>query len=173
MPRVLRHPDVVLELIVEGRAGALLDLRVQDAVHAAVVALLAVEVAVDRLGEQRVDDLVLVLLRDQDVDVDLGPEAGDPLHQLERGHLQPPRVLAVEVVELVVDHDRLHVAVLFQGLERLARGGDAGEGEAERVVERAGGGVEAFYELAQYQRLVVDDEHAADGLAPSGGPRGG
>ena len=173
MPRVLRHPDVVLELVVEGRARALLDLRVEDPVHAAVVALLAVEVAVDRLGEKRVDDFVLVLLRDQDVDVDLGPEAGDPLHQLERRHLQLPRVLAVEVVELVVDDDRLDVAVLLERLERFARGRDAGEGEAERVLERAGRGVEAFHKLAQYQRLVVDDEHAADGLAPSGGPRGG
>ncbi len=75
-------------LVVERRARALLDLRVEDAVDAAVVALLAVEVAVHRFGEQLVDDVVLLLLRDQDVDVELGPEAGDALHQLERRHLQ-------------------------------------------------------------------------------------
>ena len=37
------------------------------------VALLTVEVAVDRLGEERVDDVVLLLLRDQDVHRELGP----------------------------------------------------------------------------------------------------
>jgi hypothetical protein len=64
MPLVLRHPDVVLELVVERRARPLLDLRVEDAVDAAVVALLAVEVAVDRFGEEGVDDVVLLLLGD-------------------------------------------------------------------------------------------------------------
>ena len=88
VPLVLRHPHVVLQLVVEGRARALLDLRVEDAVDAAVVALLAVEVAVHRFGEQLVHDVVLLFLRDQDVDVELGPEAGDSLHQLERRHLQ-------------------------------------------------------------------------------------
>ena len=67
---------------------ALLDLRVQDAVDAAVVALLAVEVAVDRFGEQRVDDVVLLFLRDDDVDVELRAQARDALHELDRRHLQ-------------------------------------------------------------------------------------
>ncbi len=90
MPLVLRHPDVVLQLVGEGRARALLDLRVEDAVDAAVVALLAVEVAVHRLGEQGVDHVVFLLLRDEDVDVELGAKARDALHELQRADLELP-----------------------------------------------------------------------------------
>src|SRR5712672_1174213 len=95
MPLVLRHPDIVLQLVVEGRARALLDLSVEYSVDAAVVALLAVEIAVDRFGEQLVDDVVLLLLRDQDVDVELGPKARDALHELQRGHLEPAALRAL------------------------------------------------------------------------------
>jgi len=102
MPLVLRHPDVVLELVVERRARPLLDLRVQDPVDAAVIALLAVEIAVDRLGEELVDDVVLLLLRDQDVDIELGPKARDALDQLQGGHLQLARFGAVLPVVMVL-----------------------------------------------------------------------
>ena len=113
---VLRHPDVALQRVVERRARLLLDLRVEDAVDAAVVALLAVEIAVHRLGEERVHHLVLLLLRDQDVDVELGAKARDPLHQLQRRHLQRAcEPLAVRCVarrvQRVVDDHRLDVAV--------------------------------------------------------------
>ena len=175
VPLVLRHPHVVLQLVGEGRARLLLDLRVEDAVDAAVVALLAVEVAVHRLGEQRVDHVVFLLLRDQDVDRQLGPEARDALHQLERRDLQlavwtagAVAVVLGEPVERVVDQHRLDVAVGLDGGERLLGGGDAGEGDAERVIERARGGVQALDELAQHQLFVVDDEDAADGLRHRG-----
>jgi hypothetical protein len=132
------------------------DLRVQDPVHAAVVALLAVEVAVDRLGEQRVDDLVLLFLLDQDVEVELRPQRGDLLHQLQRADLQAarapcrrcgavPRVL--HRVELVVDDDDLDVAVALDQLQPFLGGQRADEGDAERVVERARRGVQALEEL--------------------------
>src|SRR5438105_3748498 len=105
VPLVLRHPDVVLQLVVEGRARALLDLRVEDAVDAAVVALLAVEVAVDRFRKQGVDDVIFLLARDQDVDVELGPKARGALDELERRHL------------------RLGFAAGLQGGRRALRGG--------------------------------------------------
>ena len=43
-----------------------------------------------RVGEKIMigDDVVLLLLGDEDVDVQLGPEARDALHQLEGRHLQ-------------------------------------------------------------------------------------
>jgi hypothetical protein len=161
-------PDVVLQLVVERRARALLDLRVEDAVDAAVVALLAVEIAVDRLGEQGVDHVVLPFLRDQDVDIELGAQACDPLHQLQGGHLQlllrAGAAVLGEGVQRVVHQDRLQVAVGFDGGERFLDGGDAAEGDAERVVEGARGGVQPLHELAQDQVLVVDDEDAADGF---------
>ena len=119
--------------------------------------------------------VVFLLLRDEDVDRQLGPEAGDALHQLERGDLQlavrtagAVAVVLGERVERVVDQHRLDVAVRLDGGERLLGGGDAGEGDAERVIERAGGGVQALDELAQHQVLVVDDEDAADGLRHRG-----
>ncbi len=153
VPGVLRHPYVVLELVVERRPRPFLDLRVEDAVHAAVVALLAVEVAVDRLGEQRVDDLVFVLLGDEDVDVELGTEAGDPPHQFERRHF---------LLRAVVDHHRLQVAVLLDCRERLARRRDPGKGDAEGIVERARRRVQPLDELLQDEGLVVDDQDPAD-----------
>ena len=167
VPGVLGHQHVALQRVVEGRIGLLLHLGVEDAVDAAVVALLAVEVAVHRLREQRVDDLVLLLLRDQDVDVELGPKARDLLDQLQRRHLQHARVAAVVLqgVEGVVDDHGLDVAVLLDRLERVARGGDAGEHDAERVVQALGGRVQALDELLEDQRLVVDDQDAADRFA--------
>jgi hypothetical protein len=166
MPGVLGHQHVVLELIVEGRARLLLDLRVQDAVHASIVALLAVEVAVHGFAEERIDHLILLLLGDQDVDVELGPEAGDVLHQLERRHLQHAGAVALRVhgVERVVDHDRLDVAVLLDRVQRLLCGGDAHEDDTERVVQAASGRVEPLDELAQHQALVVDHEDPAERL---------
>jgi hypothetical protein len=74
-------------------------------------------------------------------------------------------VVARQRIERVVDQDGLQVAVALDHLERFPGRGDAGEGDAERVVERAGGGVEALHELAQHQVLVVDDEDAADRLS--------
>src|SRR5437867_6451826 len=161
VPGVFCHPDVVLELVVERRARTLLNLRVENPVHAAVIALLAVEVAVDRLCEERVDDLVLVLLRDQNVDVELGPEARDALHELQRRHFLLGAFL-IESVELVVDHDGLEIAVLLDRGERLARRGDSGKRDAERIVERAGGRVQPLDQFLENERLVVDDEDPAD-----------
>jgi len=68
-----------------------------------------------------------------------------------------------------LDQHGLQVAVGFEHLQRLLGGRDAGEGDAERVVERACGGVKAFDELAQLELLVVDDEDAADGLRHQAG----
>src|SRR2546427_259179 len=82
------------------RARSLLDLCVENPIHAAVIALLAVEVAVDRLREEGIDDLVLMLLRDQNVDVELRSEARNPLHELEGRHLLLGAFL-IEGVELV------------------------------------------------------------------------
>src|SRR3989441_9565064 len=161
VPGVFCHPDVVLELVVERRARTLLNLRVKNPVLAAVIALLAVEVAVDRLCEERVDDLVFVLLRDQNVDVELGPEASDALHELQRRHLLLGAFL-IEGVELVVDHDGLEIAVLLDRRERFARRGDPGKRDAERIIERAGGRVQPFDEFLEHERLVVDDEDPAD-----------
>src|SRR3989441_5883540 len=161
VPGVFCHPDVVLELVVERRARTLLDLRVENPVHAAVIALLAVEVAVDRLREEGIDDLVLVLLRDQNVDVELGSEARDALHELQRRHFLLGAFL-IESVELVVDHDGLEIALLLDRSERFARRGDPGKRDAERIVERAGGRVQPFDEFLENERLVVDDEDPAD-----------
>src|SRR5260370_2421998 len=137
------HPDVVLELVVERCARTLLDLRVEYPVHAAVIALLAVEVAVDRLSEEGIDDLVLVLLRDEDVHVELGPKARDALHELERRHLLLGAFL-IEGVELVVDHDGLEIAVLLDRGERFARRGDARKGDAEPIIAGAPGRLQPF-----------------------------
>src|SRR6267143_3063412 len=163
VPGVFCHPDVVLELVVERRARTLLDLRVENPVHATVIALLAVEIAVDRLCEEGIDDLVLVLLREQNVDVELGSEARDALHELQRRHFLLGAFL-IESVELVVDHDGLEIAVLLDRGERFARRGDPGKRDAERIVERAGGRVQAFDEFLENERLVVDDEDPADRL---------
>ncbi len=67
-------------------------------------------------------------------------------------------------IELVVGDDGLEVAVGLDRGERLARGGDAAEDDAERIVERARGGVQAAHQIAQHERVVFDDEDAADGL---------
>ena len=173
VPGVLGHQHVALQRVVERRVGALLELGVEDAVDAAMVALLAVEVAVHRLGEQRVDHLVLLLLGDEDVDVELRAQARDPLHQLERRHLQHARAgraVALQGVERVVDDHRLDVAVVLDRLERVARRGDAGEADAQRVVQALGGGVQALDELLEDQGLVVDHEDAADRVAHAGAP---
>jgi hypothetical protein len=98
VPLVLRHPDIVLELVVERRARALLDLRVEDAVHAAVVTLVAVEVAVDRFGEEGVDHVVLFFLRNHDVHVELGAQARDALDELQGRHLEPARSSLLPIV---------------------------------------------------------------------------
>src|SRR5467141_2334976 len=161
VPGVFCHPDVVLELVVERRARTLLDLRVYNPVHATVIALLAVEIAVDRLCEEGIDDLVLVLLRDENVDVELGSEARDALHELQHRHFLLGAFL-IESVELVVDHDGLEIAVLLDRGERFARRGDPGKRDAERIVERAGGRVQPFDEFLENERLVVDDEDPAD-----------
>src|SRR5260370_11339459 len=157
------HPDVVLELVVERCARTLLDLRVEYPVHAAVIALLAVEVAVDRLSEEGIEDLVLVPLRDEDVHVELGPKARAALHALERRHLVLGAFL-IEGVELVVDHDGLEIAVVLDRGERFARRGDARKGDAERIIEGARGRVQAFDEFLQHQRFIVDDKNPADRL---------
>src|SRR5436190_4030782 len=164
VPLVLRHPDVVLQLVVEGCACALLDLGIEDAVDAAVIAFLAVEVAVDRFGEERIDDVVLLLARDHDVDVELGTKARDALHQLERRHLGLRPRAVLQRIERVVDQHRLQVAVALDRGERVLRAGDAAEADAKRIVERARRGVKTLDELAQLERLVVDYEYPARGL---------
>src|SRR2546427_423910 len=114
-----------------------------------------------RLREEGIDDLVLVLLRDQNVDVELGSEARDALHELQRRHFLLGAFL-IESVELVVDHDCLEIALLLDRSERFARRGDPGKRDAERIVERAGGRVQPFDEFLENERLVVDDEDPAD-----------
>jgi beta-phosphoglucomutase-like phosphatase (HAD superfamily) len=126
-----------------------------------------IEVAVDGLGEERIDDVVFLLLRDEDVDVELRPQARNALHQLERRHLQLLlRAGAVlgKRIERVVHQHGLQVAVGLDRGDRLLRGGDAAEGNAEGVVEGARRGVQPLHELAQDEVLVVDDQNAAGGL---------
>jgi len=173
VPLVLGHPDVVLERVVERSARALLDLGVEDAVDAAVVALLSIEIAIHGLGEQGVDHVVFLLLGDQDVDVELGPEAGNAPDELQRRHLQLLLVLVLAVIprqriERVVDQHRLQVAVGLDHRQRFLGGGYAGEADAEGIIERARRGVEALDELAQHQVLIVDDEDAARELGHLG-----
>ena len=168
VPLVFGHPDVVLQLVEEGRACPLLDLRIEDAVDAAIVALLAIEVAVHRFGEERVDDVVLFLACDDDVDVELGAKARDPLHQLERGHLGLRPRAVLQRIERVVDEHGLQVAVALDRGERILRGRHAGEADAEGIVERTRGGVQAFDELAQLERFVVDDQDPADRFSHRG-----
>jgi hypothetical protein len=50
--------------------------------------MLTVEISIHRFGEQGVDHVVFLLLRDQDVDVELGTKARDALDQLERRGLK-------------------------------------------------------------------------------------
>jgi hypothetical protein len=168
MPLVLRHPDVGLQLVGEGGARLFLDLRVEYPVDAAIVALLAVEIAVHGLGEQGIDDIVFLLLRDQDVDIELGPESGDALNEFQRGHLELFSSIAFfqsrKRVKLVIHQHRLDVAVILDRGERFARRGHAAEGDSERVVERAGGRVQALDDLAQRERFVFNDQDSAEGF---------
>ena len=173
VPGILGHQHVALQRVVERRVRALLELGVEDAVDAAMVALLTVEVAVHRLGEQRVDHFVFLLLGDEDVDVELRAQARDPLHQLECRHLQHARsgrAVALQRIERVVDDHRLDVAIVLDRFEGVASGRDAGEADAQRVVQALGGGVQALDELLEDQGLIVDDENAADRVAHAGPP---
>jgi len=72
--------------------------------------------------------------------------------------------LLIERVELVVDHDDLEIAVLLDRGERFARGGDAGKGDDERIVQRPCGGVKPFDEFLQHQRFVVADKNRLTGF---------
>jgi hypothetical protein len=70
-------------------------------------------------------------------------------------------VLAVvQRIERVVGDHRLDVAVGLDRGERLARGGDAGERHAQRIVEALGGGIEAPGQFPQHQLFIVDDKNA-------------
>jgi len=73
-----------------------------------------------------------------------------------------------ERVELVVGQHRLDVAVGLDRGERLPGGGDAAEGDAQRVVERARGCVQALDDLAQRERFVLDDQDPAEGFGHAG-----
>ncbi len=119
MPGILGHQHIAFELVVKRRASFFLDLRVQNAIHAAVVALFAVEVAIHRFSEQPVHHLVFLFLGNQDVDIEFGAETGDSLHQFERRHLLGARAVLVVVfqgVQRVVHHHSLEVAVFFDGV---------------------------------------------------------
>jgi len=63
--------------------------------------------------------------------------------------LLPWRLPLAASVELVVDDHRLDVAVGLDCRQRLLRGGDAAEGDAERVVQRARRRVQPLQDLAQ------------------------
>src|SRR5258708_3950912 len=90
-------------------------------------------------------------------------EASAALHEVQRRHVLLGAFL-IEGVELVVDDDGLEIAVLFDRGERIARRGDPGKRDADRIVERAGGGVQPLDEFLQHQRFIVDDKNPADRL---------
>src|SRR6185295_11996400 len=58
----------------------------------------------------------------------------------------------------------LQVAVGLDQLERFLDRGGAEKADAERVVERARSGIEAFDKLPQFEMLVIDHQDAAGGL---------
>jgi len=94
-------------------------------------------------------------------------QARDPLHQLERRHLQHARAgraVAFQGVERVVDDHRLDVAVALDRGERFGGGSDAAEGDSERVVEGTRGRVQALDDLAQRERFVFDYQDPAEGF---------